>query len=169
MTDRPNEPGSGLRDQFEHYRQQVMDSEAVRTMTERISTQGPDLVERVKGLASEAMVRRISIQQEGRTIFEFPLAVGVGGALIAPQLAALGALAALITNCTIAVEREDTHGGTGPSGPSEGASNSNRIPVDTSSGTSTGSPGSGSSTSSGSHGTSTGSSGSAGTSSTTNL
>jgi len=109
--------GSGsIGEQFDQYRQRVMDSEAVRNVMqsetvrmvqERIQAQGPDILERVKSLASEAMVRRISIQQDGRTIFEFPLAVGLGGALIAPQLAALGAVAALVTNCTIAVERED--------------------------------------------------------------
>src|SRR4051794_29182125 len=85
-----------------------MQSEAVRTIQERIHAQGPDLVEKVKSLAGEAMVRRIAIQQDGRTLFELPLAVGLGGALLVPQLAALGAFAALITNCTITVEREES-------------------------------------------------------------
>src|SRR5438093_3756336 len=109
----------GIGDQFEQYRQKVMQSEAVRTIQERINTQGTDLVEKVKSLAGEAMVRRIAIQQDGRTLFELPLAVGLGGALIAPQLAALGAIAALITNCTITVEREDT-GGSAEAGRSGG-------------------------------------------------
>ena len=100
----------GIGDQLEQYRQKVMQSEAVRTLQERINTQGPDLVEKVKSLAGEAMVRRIAIQQDGRTLFELPLAIGLGGALLAPQLAALGAIAALITNCTITVEREDSGG-----------------------------------------------------------
>jgi len=83
-----------------------MDSDAARTIQERIQTEGPELVERVKSLAGEAGVRRISIQHDGRTLFEFPLAIGIVGALIAPQLAALGAVAALVTNCTLTVERD---------------------------------------------------------------
>src|SRR5690242_15114199 len=97
----------GIGEQFEQARQRVMqndtvqrvmNSDTVRTWQQQIQSQGPDLVEKVKGLAAEAMVRRIAIQQEGRTLFEFPLALGLGGALLAPQLAALGALAALIGN-----------------------------------------------------------------------
>jgi hypothetical protein len=112
-----NQGNQGFGQQFENVRQRVMDSDAVKTIQERIQTEGPDLVERVKSLAGEAGVRRISIQQDGRTLFEFPLAIGLVGALIAPQLAALGAVAALVTNCTITVEREDA-GGTGSGGSS---------------------------------------------------
>jgi hypothetical protein len=110
-----NQGNQGFGQQFENVRQRVMDSEAVKTIQERIQTEGPDLVERVKQLAGEAGVRRISIQQDGRTLFEFPLAIGLVGALVMPQLAALGAVAALVTNCTITVEREDadTSGGSG--------------------------------------------------------
>ena len=126
----PNQPNQGgFGQQFENVRQRVMDSEAVKTIQERIQTEGPDLVERVKQLAGEAGVRRIAIQQDGRTLFEFPLALGVVGALIAPQLAALGAVAALITNCTIAVEREDS-GSTGGSS-STGGSGSTSTPTGT--------------------------------------
>lgn len=111
--------GSAITEQLEQARQRVManetvkrvmDSDQVRTIQQQIQTQGPELVERVKALAAEAMVRRIAVQQDGRTLFEFPLALGLGGALLAPQLAALGALAALIGNCTITVEREDGAG-----------------------------------------------------------
>ena len=124
--------GDQIGDQFEQYRQRVMQSEAVRTIQERVNTQGPDLVERVKQLASEAMVRRIAIQQDGRTLFELPLAVGLGGALLVPQLAALGAIAALITNCTITVEREEggaSHESSGPNGSSAQARGSSGEPV----------------------------------------
>jgi hypothetical protein len=125
--------GVGLGEQLEHARQKVMSSEAVqrvvhheavqrvvhsepvRTVQQQIQSQGPELVELVKSLAAESMVRRISIQQEGRVLFEFPLALGLGGALLAPQLAALGALAALIGNCTITVERDDSASQGGPS------------------------------------------------------
>ena len=53
----------------------------------------------------EGNVRRIVIKQDGRTIAEFPLTVGVVGAVLAPLLAAVGALAAVLTECTIEVER----------------------------------------------------------------
>jgi hypothetical protein len=119
-----NQGNQGFGQQFENVRQRVMDSDAVKTIQERIQTEGPDMVERVKQLAGEAGVRRIAIQHEGRTLFEFPLAIGVVGALIAPQLAALGAVAALITNCTITVDREDTAGGAGGSTPGSGSSTS---------------------------------------------
>lgn len=123
--------GSAIGDQIENARQKVMsnetvkrvmDMEQVKTIQQQFQTQGPELVERVKALASEAMVRRIAIQQDGRTLFEFPLALGLGGALLAPQLAALGALAALIGNCTITVEREDSGGSSGSSGGSSSTS-----------------------------------------------
>ena len=110
-----NQGNQGFGQQFENVRQRVMDSDAVKTIQERIQTEGPDLVERVKSLAGEAGVRRIAIQHEGRTLFEFPLAIGLVGALIAPQLAALGAVAALVSNCTITVEREDPTSGSGGS------------------------------------------------------
>jgi hypothetical protein len=141
--------GSGFGQQFEQVRQRVMDSEAVKTMQERVQTEGPELVERVKQLASEAGVRRISIQHEGRTLFEFPLAIGLVGALIAPQLAALGAVAALVTNCTITVEREAPTGGEGNGGASGGSASgaSARGGSASGSGSSGASGGSGSSTS----------------------
>src|SRR5437868_14005697 len=109
MSEQNRGSGSAIGEQFENARQRVMsnetvkrvmDSDQVRTIQQQIQTQGPELVERVKALAAEAMVRRIAVQQDGRTLFEFPLALGLGGALLAPQLAALGALAALIGNCT---------------------------------------------------------------------
>jgi uncharacterized integral membrane protein len=53
----------------------------------------------------EGNVRRIVIKQEGRTVAEFPLTVGVVGAVVAPILAAVGALAAVLTECSIEVER----------------------------------------------------------------
>jgi Domain of unknown function (DUF4342) len=51
--------------------------------------------------------RRVSIKQDGRTIAEFPLAFGVVGAALAPVLAAMGAIAALVTDCTIEVQRDE--------------------------------------------------------------
>ena len=67
---------------------------------------GDELVKRVKELLHEGNVRRVVIKQGDRTVVEFPVTVGVVGALVAPALAALGAVAALLSECTIEVERE---------------------------------------------------------------
>ena len=67
--------------------------------------QGSNLVEKVKELIHEGNVRDIYIKHEGQTIIHFPVTVGVVGALIAPQLAALGAIGALVTHSTIEVVR----------------------------------------------------------------
>ena len=69
--------------------------------------QGSQLIDRVKQLIHEGNVRRIIVKQGDHTIAEFPLTLGVAGALLAPPLAALGAIAALISDCTLEVERED--------------------------------------------------------------
>ncbi len=75
--------------------------------TQSMQVQGQELAERVKELIHEGNVRRIVIKQEdGDTVAEFPLTVGVVGALVAPMLAAVGALGALLARCTIEVERE---------------------------------------------------------------
>ncbi|HET9223937.1 MAG TPA: DUF4342 domain-containing protein [Roseiflexaceae bacterium] len=72
---------------------------------ETFKAEGGQLIDRVKQLLHEGNVRRVIIKQGEQTIVEFPLTVGVVGALLAPILAALGAIAALITECTIEVER----------------------------------------------------------------
>ena len=72
---------------------------------ETIAVEGDELLEEVKRLVHEGNVRRIVIKQGAHTVVEFPLTVGVAGALIAPWLAAAGAIAAVITDCTIEVER----------------------------------------------------------------
>lgn len=67
---------------------------------------GEDLLSRVKELVREGNIRRITIRsEEGNTLIEIPLAIGVVGAMLLPVWAAVGAIAALVTNCTIAVER----------------------------------------------------------------
>ncbi len=76
-----------------------------RTWWESIKADGGELLEKVKGLVREGNVRRIVIRQGDRSVAEFPLTVGVVGAVAAPVLAAVGALAALLTNCTIEVQR----------------------------------------------------------------
>jgi hypothetical protein len=76
-----------------------------RTCKESFKVAADQLVESVKKLVHEGNVRRVIIKQDGRTIIEFPLTVGVIGTVFAPILAAVGALAAVLTECTIEVER----------------------------------------------------------------
>ena len=77
------------------------------TYWESIKAEGDHLLERLKELVHEGNVRRVVVQHEGRTVAEFPLTASVLGALIAPVAAAIGAIAALLKDCTIAVERAE--------------------------------------------------------------
>ena len=74
---------------------------------DRITVGGEDLLRKVKELIHEGNVRRISIKdKQGKTLIELPLSIGLVGAALAPALAAVGAIAALVTECTVMVERE---------------------------------------------------------------
>lgn len=74
---------------------------------ETFKVKGEQLLSKVKQLIKEGNVRRIIIKdKEGKTLVEFPLTIGVIGAVIAPVLAAIGAIAALVTECSITVQRE---------------------------------------------------------------
>jgi hypothetical protein len=76
------------------------------TRTEEFRVSGSELVDSVKNLVHQGNIRKIVIKdQDGKTLMEFPLTIGVVGAMLLPQLAALGVIAALVTQCTIAVER----------------------------------------------------------------
>lgn len=73
---------------------------------ETFKVSGEDVLKTVKKIIAEGNARRIMIKNEaGETIIEFPLTIGAIGALVAPFLAAVGAAAALMSNCTIVVER----------------------------------------------------------------
>lgn len=75
---------------------------------EEFKVSGEDVVKAVKQLIAAGNARKISIKREdGTTVVEFPVTVGAVGALIAPALAAVGAIAALATRCTIVVEKRD--------------------------------------------------------------
>lgn len=75
---------------------------------ESIKIQGEKLLNKVKELVKEGNVRKISIhEKDGKELMSFPLSLGVVGAVFAPVLAAVGAMAALIGECTITVEREE--------------------------------------------------------------
>ncbi|MGD1047348.1 MAG: DUF4342 domain-containing protein [Candidatus Krumholzibacteriaceae bacterium] len=73
---------------------------------EEFEVSGDRVVETVKRLAHEGNIRRITIKDtEGRSLIEIPLTLGVVGAVLLPVWAAVGALAALVTRCTIVVEK----------------------------------------------------------------
>jgi hypothetical protein len=75
---------------------------------ETFKINGEDLVAKFKELIREGNVHKITIKdKEGKVIAVFPVTIGVVGALIAPVLAAVGAIAALVTECTITVERTE--------------------------------------------------------------
>jgi len=77
--------------------------------TEKFTISGSELVDKVKKLIHEGNIRRVRVIHEGRTVLEIPLSVGAPaaaiGIIVAPVLAALGAFAALVTECTIEVEK----------------------------------------------------------------
>ncbi len=75
---------------------------------EHFSINGESLLQKVKELIAEGNITRITIaDKEGKEIANFPLTLGVVGVLLMPVLAAVGALAALIGECTVIVERHD--------------------------------------------------------------
>ena len=76
--------------------------------TERFDINADQLVARFKQLLHEGNVRRVIIKQGDETVAEFPLTFGVVGTVLAPVLAAVGALAALLSKCTIEVVRADS-------------------------------------------------------------
>jgi uncharacterized membrane protein YvbJ len=81
----------------------------VGMVEESFSVSSEDLVQKVKELVHEGNVRRITINsEEGKTLLDIPVTVGVIGLVLVPWLAAIGAIAALATNCTIVVQRQKT-------------------------------------------------------------
>ena len=77
-----------------------------KTRTEEFTLDGEKLVSTVKELVRQGNIRRISVRnKEGRSLIDIPLTAGVVGAVLLPTLAALGAIAAMVTECSIVVER----------------------------------------------------------------
>jgi hypothetical protein len=76
-----------------------------KTFWESFKAEGENVLDRVKQVVHEGNVRRVLVKHEGRTVAEFPLTAGVLGAVLAPVLAAIGAVIALMKDCTIEVER----------------------------------------------------------------
>jgi hypothetical protein len=84
-----------------------MAEEKVRT--EEFQVKGEEIILKIKELLHEGNIRRVIIKnEEGRTLIDIPLTLGVVGALLAPQLAAIGAIAALLTHGTIVVEKAES-------------------------------------------------------------
>ncbi|MBI3739198.1 MAG: DUF4342 domain-containing protein [Chloroflexi bacterium] len=76
--------------------------------TEEFKVNGEELLARIKKLIHEGNIRRIIIKdKDGKTVMEIPMTLGVVGTLIAPQLAAIGAIAALLTEATVVVEKSE--------------------------------------------------------------
>ena len=76
--------------------------------TEEFRVEGEKLIAKIKELFHEGNVRRVIIKdKEGKTVMEIPVTLGVVGVLLAPQLAAIGAIAALLTEATIVVEKAE--------------------------------------------------------------
>jgi hypothetical protein len=85
---------------------ETMSEEKVRT--EEFRVDGEQLLAKIKNLLKEGNIRRVIIKdKEGKVVFEIPLTFGVVGALLAPQLAAIGAIAALLTEATVVVEKSE--------------------------------------------------------------
>lgn len=89
----------------------MVDQEKVRSSIKEMKVKGTQLVDKIKEIIEDGNAKRVSIRKDGRTLLEFPLSVGVGGATAAiflmPTLAAVGALAALVTDVEIVVERDE--------------------------------------------------------------
>lgn len=89
--------------------------------TEEIKVKGSELVDQIKDLLHQANIRRIVIKHDGDSVLELPLTLAAVGVVFAPVLAAVGAFAALVTDCSIVVERivDKPEAPSSTSGPSE--------------------------------------------------
>ena len=79
-----------------------------QTCWESIKAEGNGVLDKLKDLVHQGNIRRVRVRQGERIIAEFPLTAGVVGAVLAPPLAAIGALVALAKDCTIEIQREET-------------------------------------------------------------
>ena len=77
----------------------------MHTFWEKLEGTTDQILAEIKRLVAEGNLRRVVVKQRGRVVAEFPVTVGVIGAVIAPLAAAIGALAAVLTDCTIEVEK----------------------------------------------------------------
>lgn len=83
-------------------------SESENSSWESFKVTGDEILTKVKEIIKEGNARRIIIKNEkDEVVMEFPLTIGAVGVVLAPLFAAVGTLAALVTNCTILVEKKD--------------------------------------------------------------
>ena len=76
--------------------------------TEEFKVEGEKLLAKIKELIHQGNIRKVIIKdKDGKTVMEIPMTFGIIGALLAPQLAAIGAVAALMTEATIVVEKAE--------------------------------------------------------------
>jgi hypothetical protein len=84
-------------------------TEGEKTTSEKFTVSGDKLVEKIKQLIQEGNIRRVRLIHKDRTIFDIPLSIGAPAAaaivIAAPVLAAIGAFAALVTECTLEIEK----------------------------------------------------------------
>jgi hypothetical protein len=101
--------GGTMTEETNSAEEQAPEEEAVEEgKKERYRVAGEKLLSKVKELLQEGNIRRITIKNDDdRTLIEIPLTLGVVGAAIFPVWAAVGAIAALVTDCSIEVERHD--------------------------------------------------------------
>ena len=87
----------------------MTDTSKAKVKIEEIKLKGSQVLDKVKEVIEEGDARRVSLHKDGRTLIEFPLTIGVGGAtaaiFFAPTLAAIGAIAALVSDVEIRIER----------------------------------------------------------------
>ena len=83
---------------------------AKKTTWETVKLQGEQIVDEARRIIREGNVRRVVVKQKGQVVAEFPLTVGVVASVVAPVLAAIGALVALLTDCSIDLERRRPSG-----------------------------------------------------------
>ena len=77
-----------------------------KTYTEEFRVEGEKIISKIKELLHEGNIRKVIIKdKDEKVLMEIPVTIGVVGVLIAPQLAALGAIAALLTEATVVVEK----------------------------------------------------------------
>jgi hypothetical protein len=78
-----------------------------KSKKEEVFVRGSELVEKIKEIVHKGNVSRIKVKQDDRILVEIPVTAGVVGALLAPQLAIIGAVAALISRCSVEIERSN--------------------------------------------------------------
>jgi hypothetical protein len=96
----------GKAEEIDIEEEEMEEKEQERITTEEFKVKGEELVESIKKLIQEAGVRRIVVQQkDGRVLVEIPMVIGLAGILLLPTYSALALIAALVTECSILVDR----------------------------------------------------------------